>query len=183
MIENWGENSIKTKWQIHIGKSWWNENDFPPWIAKKHPKFRQSNYINNRRGLAISNIYTVFVNQDQTMTNKDIIDGDRIDEFYGNCGCYDLENRYYCTGLLLLNNVESKSSNDDNNDWNPLQEAYWFQNESAKQKFKLNDATYHGVCTTYDWDYDQIISAVICFLAIVAVGFRIWVTSQSYFDV
>ena len=101
MIANWGENSAQTRWKIRMGKQWW-DGDLPWRVRKKHPNFMQDDCSDEAQ---ISTVYTLFVNKEQTMENKDIIDSHRIyEECYGNVGVYNLENRYYCTGLLILNN-------------------------------------------------------------------------------
>ena len=112
VIARWGLNSQKTEWKIKCGKEWWND-DLPQFITKRHPNFGHSYHV-NKNGTQMN---VLFVNKKQCMANGDIIDGDRIYDFYGNVGCYDLENRYYCSGLLLLNNIDNSNTGNSNDDF------------------------------------------------------------------
>ena len=112
----WKENNNKTEWEISCNKPFWDKNkqDLPKWIKNKHPNFsniKTSNPKINGEYSCDSKIYGLFVNRKQTMANGDIIDEQRVfEEFYGNVGMYNLENRYHCTGLLLLNNSYKNSN-------------------------------------------------------------------------
>ena len=96
-----------------FAKNFWDHKRIPKHIQTLHPNFIESFEKDDVKNDEISQIYTLYVNKEQSMANGEIIDESNMCDYYGNVGCYDLENMYHCHGLLLLHN--SNTINNGNN--------------------------------------------------------------------
>merc|ERR1712228_771634 len=94
IINEWNENDDATKWNIVLGKEWWNDSMTAH--KPKNLKQYQSKFI------------VLYNNKKQTLSNAKYVNGG--EEYYGNCGSYDIENQYHGTMIVLTKTKNIKKT-------------------------------------------------------------------------
>lgn len=97
IIAEWEIDDKRTTWNITLGKEWfWRYPD----------KLKQAK-INEH----FSRLLVLYINKNKTLDNPKFVNGG--EEYYGNCGTYDLENKYHCFGMVLTKYDESINKDDE----------------------------------------------------------------------